>query len=119
MACFIVPGIEAVITTAIQKAVGKERAEKLKFGWLSAMLWGGTALLAVEHIWHGEVVPWPPFLTAMKNPAEIAPMLHETATVGTAMALTMTFVWLAMIAIASAFERKATVEETKVRKAKA
>ena len=34
MACFLVPGTEAVVTTAVQKVIGKERAEKLKLGWL-------------------------------------------------------------------------------------
>jgi hypothetical protein len=44
-------------------------------------------LLAFEHLWHGEIVPWPPFLTAMNNPADIAPMLHEIATIGIGMAV--------------------------------
>jgi len=64
------------------------------------MLWGGTALLALEHVWHGEVVPWPPFLTAMENPADIGPMLHEIATVGVAMAITVTAVWGIMVLVA-------------------
>lgn len=101
MACFLVPGGEAVVTAIVQKAVGKEKAEKWKLGWLNTMLWGGTTLLAIEHIWHGEVVPWPPFLTAMKNPAEIAPMLHEMAVNGTAMAMAVTLAWLVLVALTS------------------
>ncbi|PKH47146.1 hypothetical protein KKB3_00150, partial [Dehalococcoides mccartyi] len=54
------------------------------------------------HVWHGEVVPWWPFLTAMENPADIAPMLHEMATVGGAMAVTVTVVWVIMVLIAEA-----------------
>jgi len=33
-------------------------------GWLTNMLWGGSLLLAFEHVWHGEETPWFPFLTA-------------------------------------------------------
>ena len=29
-----------------------------KLKWLNTMLWGGAALLAFEHVWHGEVVPY-------------------------------------------------------------
>jgi len=68
--------------------------------WLNKMLWGGTILLALEHIWHGEVVLWPPFLTAMETPSEVAPMLHEMATFGVAMAITVTAVWGIMILVA-------------------
>jgi hypothetical protein len=64
------------------------------------MLWGGTILLALEHVWHGEVVPWPPFLTAMANPAEVAPMLREMAIVGVTMALAVTFVWSIIVTVA-------------------
>lgn len=101
MGCFIVPGIEAIITTALARAMGRERAERLKLNWLNTMLWGGVFLLLIEHMWHGEVVPWPPFLTAMENPSEVGVMLHEMATVGVAMALTVTAVWGVMVALAS------------------
>ena len=50
------------------------------------MLWGGAALLAFEHVWHGEVVPYFPFLTAATDPADRAQMLREMATVGVTMA---------------------------------
>jgi len=115
---------EAIVTTVIQKIVenrekkaGKERTVKTglywsrKLSWLNRLLWGGTILLALEHIWHGEVIPWPPFLTAMKNPADIAPMLYEIATIGVAMATFVTIVWAIMIFIA---ERKVkAIPETK------
>jgi hypothetical protein len=101
MACFLVPGGEGIVVSLITKIVGKEKAEKLKLKWLSWMLWGGTILLAIEHIWHGEVVPWPPFLTAMANPADTAAMLYEMATIGTTMALTITFVWGIMVYVSN------------------
>lgn len=118
MACFLVPAAEAVITTIAAKVVkSREDAASLshdpkddalsepsrkipfsrKLKWLNNMLWGGSALLAFEHIWHGEVVPWFPFLTAAQNPADAAEMLHEMATTG---------VWLGMVAVSSAIEKR-------------
>lgn len=113
MACFLVPAGEAIVTTVVQKVMekkekkdGDEKADVMglkwsrRISWLNKMLWGGTILLALEHVWHGEVVPWPPFLTAMENPSDVAPMLHEIATVGVAMALTVTVVWGIIVLIA-------------------
>jgi hypothetical protein len=114
MACFTVPLAEAIVTTIVQKVVEtnekKTGAAKIdtglrwsqRLGWLNKMLWGGVILLALEHVWHGEVVPWPPFLTAMNNPADIAPMLHEIATVGVGMAICVTVVWAVIVLIADA-----------------
>lgn len=110
MACFLVPAAEAVVTTAIQK-VAKEKAKKWRLNWLNIMLWGGVILLAVEHIWHGEVVPWPPFLTAMENPADIPIMLHEMATIGTAMAVVITLTWIVLIVTASILPERVIARE--------
>ena len=77
-----------------------------KLKWLTYMLWGGAVLLAFEHIWHGEVVPWFPFLTAMSDPADAAEMFHEMATVGVAMAGLITVVWIAMCIAASAIAKR-------------
>jgi hypothetical protein len=82
----------AIITTTIQKTA-KNLAEKLKLGILNALLWGGVILLALEHFWHAEVTPWPPFLTAMANPSDIPVMLHEMATVGTMMTTATVASW--------------------------
>jgi len=106
MACFLVPMSEAIITTIIQKTIGRERAENLKLNWLNIMLWGGVILLAIEHIWHGEVVPWPPFLTAMQNPADFAAMIHEMAIVGSAMAITITVTWIVLVKVASIIQAR-------------
>lgn len=126
MACFLVPVAEAVVATVATKAVkAKEPAPaeikidtgalpataKLPFSrklkWLTNMLWGGSALLAFEHVWHGEVVPWFPFLTAAGDPAEAAVMLQEMATVGTSMALLITAVWGGMLFVTNAMEKQA------------
>jgi hypothetical protein len=98
MACFLVPMALAIITSIIQKTA-KNIAEKLKLSILNTLLWGGVILLALEHVWHGEVVPWPPFLTAMSNPADIPIMLHEMATVGTAMSIVTVITWGAIVTI--------------------
>ena len=79
------------ISSQIQGDDRKILSRKLK--WLKNMLWGGAALLAYEHVWHGEVVPWFPFLTAAADPADAAVMLHEMATVGVTMALLVTAAW--------------------------
>ncbi len=113
MACFLVPGGEAIVTTVIEKVIEnrkkKSGVEKTrpsgiswsrKLSWLNKLLWGGTILLALEHVWHGEVVPWPPFLTAMENPGEVGPMLHEMATIGVAMAVAVTIIWGIIVLIA-------------------
>ena len=107
MACFLVPAGEAVVTEIVKKAEAKkeikgnnEKVEKVslsrKLGWLSKLLWGGAVLLAYEHVWHGEVAPFFPFLTAMKDPADTAEMLHEMSTVGVSMAILITAVWIGM-----------------------
>ena len=110
MACFLVSAAEAVVATAIEKAEEKKELQEVKtetgiteevkipwsrkLKWLTYLLWGGAVLLAFEHIWHGEVVPWFPFLTAMSDPGDAAEMFHEMATVGVAMAGLITVVWI-------------------------
>ena len=114
MACFAVPVAEAVVTTIVQKVLAKkEQSSKAKnpfsrkLQWLNNMLWGGSALLAFEHVWHGEVVPWFPFLTAAESPESASEMLHEMSTVGVTMAALVTVVWLAMVAVSSLIEKRA------------
>lgn len=124
MGCFIVPGTEAVVTTVVKKVVeNKENAEEKnlttrsihgdgkiklsqKLKWLSNMLWGGSALLAFEHVWHGEVVPYFPFLTAMNDPADAAEMFHEMSTAGVGMAVVVTLFWAGMVVISNALEKR-------------
>lgn len=77
-----------------------------KLKWLNNMLWGGSALLAFEHIWHGEVTPWFPFLSVADSASETAEMLHEMSTAGVAMAVLVTGVWLGISAISSIIEKR-------------
>ena len=126
MACFLVPMAEAIVTTIAQKVIeSKEKKTGMKtvtsadgftmektpfskkLGWLNKMLWGGSALLAFEHVWHGEVVPYFPFLTAASDPADAAEMLHEMGTAGVAMAAIVTVVWIGMLLVSKSLEKRA------------
>lgn len=127
MACFIVPAVEAVITTVAEKVIrSRETPETMdvvredgtvetvtripfsrKLGWLNKLLWGGVILLAFEHLWHGEIVPWFPFLTAMSDPGDASEMFHEMMTVGTSMAGLITLVWGIMLIVVHSMEKKA------------
>ncbi|MDE7120890.1 MAG: hypothetical protein K2O42_01865 [Oscillospiraceae bacterium] len=104
MACFLVPVAEAIVTTIAEKTLQKHEttlstdtknkipfSQKLKV--LNGMLWGGSGLLAFEHLWHGEITPFFPFLTNATNPADFAEMMHEMATVGVCMSLVATAAW--------------------------
>lgn len=127
MACLLVPAAEAAIVTAVTKvAEAKEKKHmkaegksahscveeevkipfKRKVKWLTNLLWGGSALLAFEHIWHGEIVPWFPFLTAAADAEERAVMLQEMSTVGVCMSLLVTGVWIGMLIVSSVMEKK-------------
>ena len=75
-----------------------------KLGWLGKMMFGGSFLLAIEHVYHGEIIFTPPFLTAVKN-GETADMLHEMATRGVAMAVLLGVVWVAMVGVSTMLER--------------
>lgn len=102
MACFLVPTTEAIVTTVLEKVLKqKNNTFSVKLGWLNKMLWGGSALLAFEHVWHGEVVPFFPFLTAVKD-GNAAEMLHA----GVSMAVLVTAVWGVMVAVSSFIEKR-------------
>lgn len=129
MACFLAPAVEAIVVTIIKKSVKKKEISRIKLeynstiidnqsktgfswscklNWLANLLWGGVFLLAIEHIWHGEVVPWPPFLTAMNNPKDVAPMLYEIATVGVSMVVFVTLIWGIMVLVSDNIYKRIT-----------
>jgi hypothetical protein len=100
MACFTVPMSLAIVIGAIRKKI----PATYHINWLIALLGGGVVALVVEHISHGEVVPYPPFLTAMSSPTDTAVMLHEMATVGVAMAVVCVALWITMVVYVSRME---------------
>ena len=122
MACFLVPAAEAIVTTVASKVIKHKEKESVslpedtiketvrtkfsvKLGWLNNMLWGGSALLAFEHIWHGEIVPYFPFLSAVSN-GETTEMLSEMGSTGVMMAAIVTAAWAGMVAVSSLAEKK-------------
>lgn len=130
MGCFLVPGAEAIVTTVATHVVKKaekkqiperyevcnnhgeiQQVEKISFskklGWLNKMLVGGSGLLMFEHVWHGEVVPFFPFLTAANDPAEFSALLAEMSTAGVTMAVLVTAVWGCMVAASNVIEKRA------------
>ena len=121
MACFLVPTTEAVIAGVSAKRAKKSEGKhatregripfSVKLGWLFRMSALGSALLMFEHVWHGEVVPFFPFLTNAANPESRAEMFHEMATTGVLMAGLITLVWIGMLTVVHFIE---TSEESKV-----
>jgi hypothetical protein len=97
MACFIAPMVTGIVTTVFRKKI----PAALKISWLNIMLWGGVGMLTIEHIAHGEIVLYPPFLTAMQNTANIPVMLKEIALVGGTMTLAVVLIWAVLVAITS------------------
>lgn len=123
MACFIVPVAEAIVTTVAAHILEskEKKAETMfvtedmthirtgfsrKVNWLSKLLWGGSSLLAFEHVWHGEIKPFFPFLTAAESPESFTAMLNEVSTVGVGMALTVTTAWIGMLIISGITEKQ-------------
>ncbi|MDD2626469.1 MAG: hypothetical protein PHT00_01595 [Candidatus Methanomethylophilus sp.] len=77
----------------------KKFPEKYHIKWFNTMIWGAVLALLVEHIWHGEVVPWPPFLTAMSSPGDTAAMISEMGHIGLPMLIAVFLVWAGMVLI--------------------
>lgn len=107
MACFTVSTIGALGVCALRHVVKrKEKTKKhevKKFGsdvlwskklsYLEIMLFSGSLLLLIEHIIHGEIVFYPPFITAMQNKEDTIKMLYEIGTVGVLMFLIILVAW--------------------------
>ena len=109
MACFTVPLATAVAAKAA-KPILAGRATRNPFvarlDWLRKMMFGGSFLLAIEHVYHGEIIMMPPFLTAAKEGGEaLSEMFHEMATRGVAMAVLLVAVWVAMVSVSWALEK--------------
>ena len=109
MACFTVPLATAVAATAAKSVLPASTRTNpfvAKLGWLGKMMFGGSFLLAIEHVYHGEIIFTPPFLTAVKD-GNTADMLHEMATRGVTMAVLLAVVWVAIVAVSTLRERAA------------
>lgn len=111
MACFVVSTV-AGVGVAVARHVVKHNEKKKelagtapkieKFGsdtkwskklaYLELMLFAGSFILAIEHIIHGEIVPWPPFFTAAIE-GTLSEMFYEMGTVGSAMLGILVVTW--------------------------
>ena len=113
MACFVVSAVAAIGVGAAKYVVkhhekkneltvkepkeykfGSEVKWSKKLAYLELMLWSGSFVLAGEHVLHGEVSPYPPFLTAAgEGPEAVSEMLTEMGTVGVAMLAALVATW--------------------------
>lgn len=84
MSCFIAPLVQAVATTACRKIFTNHSNSVLaaNLPTLEKMLWGGSLVLIVDHIAHGELFVF--------NAGELL-------TVGVPMSLVVTAIWLLLV----------------------
>ena len=112
MACFTAAIAEVALVGIIKRKVAQKEqtagisADKgvkiplsTKLSWLITMLWGGVFLLAIEHIYHGEIIAEFPFLTAVRD-GNTSEMLMEIATIGGGICVLIPLVWLIACKIA-------------------
>lgn len=96
MACFVVPLTQAIATTIVRRRAqksGNTSAVAAQLPSLELMLWGGSAMLIVDHIISGEVMPYFPFFSALLEEGGAFTMLREMLTVGVPMSLLVTAIW--------------------------
>jgi len=112
MACFSAPLAAAVVTGVVRRAAAKSPEQPgtiswaTKLGWLEKLFFGGCALLAFEHIWHGEIIFQFPFLTGVRD-GNTAEVLREIATVGGAMTALIFAIWIGMLIVSGMIVRRA------------
>lgn len=99
MACFVVPLTQAIATTLYRRRVSKSETNNSQIVNCSSlqrlewMLWGGSAMLIVDHIISGEIMPVFPFFSALLTEGGGLVMLREMLTVGVPMSLLVTAIW--------------------------
>lgn len=113
MSCFVVPLVQAVVTSSYRKA-NQKKIEKSHSALLhhipalEKMLWGGSVMLVVDHVINGELTWRFPFFTALENAGGGAVMLREMLTVGVPMSLIITAVW-AVYALVKSHKTKTAI----------
>ena len=111
MACFSAPLAAAVVTEVVRRSAAKSPEQPgtiswaTKLGWLEKLFFGGCALLAFEHVWHGEIIFQFPFLTGVRD-GNTAEVLKEIATVGGAMTALIFAIWIGMLVVSAAIVRR-------------
>lgn len=110
MCCFIVPMVQAAVTSACRKHLENKGASSIwaqQLPTLEKILWGGTAMLIVDHIINGEVSWRYPFFTALGQTGGAEVMLHEMLTVGVPMSVVATAIWAVYTLIKKPSRKKA------------
>ena len=112
MACFTAPLAAAIAAGIARRTVAAGNNDKTetvswatKLGWLEKLSLGGCALLAFEHIWHGEIIFRFPFLTGVRD-GGTAEVLREIATVGGAMTALILAVWVEMLLVSAVIVKR-------------
>ncbi len=101
MVCFVTPMITGILTTVFRNKI----PATLRISWLNIMLWGGVAMLVVDHFLAGEIVLYPPFLTAMGTSSAIPMLVQEIITVGGLMTLVVVIIWAILVAVTARMTR--------------
>ena len=117
MACFSAPLAAAIATGIVRRGIAAKTAEQpgtvswaTKLGWLEKLFFGGCALLAFEHVWHGEIIFQFPFLTGVRD-GNTAEVLKEIATVGGTMTALIVAVWIGMLIVSSLIVKRGAAAE--------
>ena len=118
MACFTAPLAAAVAAGLVRRTVkdtgnSETISWATKLGWLEKLSFGGCALLAFEHIWHGEIIFQFPFLTGVRD-GNTAEVLREIATVGGAMTVLIVAVWIGMLIVSSLIVKRGETAKAEV-----
>jgi len=108
MACFIIPLTQAIATTALRRRAAKSASVNTvqnpfltHLPRLEAMLYGGSAMLIVDHILSGELMPIFPFFSALATEGGLTTMLREMLLVGVPMSLLVTAIWAVTVKVSS------------------
>lgn len=94
MACFVVPLVQAIATSAIRKWGRGDGFIGRNIQSLELMLWGGSVMLIVDHVINGELTWRFPFFTALGQTGGASIMLREMLLVGVPMSVIITLVWV-------------------------
>lgn len=62
-------------------------------------------MLLIEHVWHGEIVPFYPFFTAASDPESTKVMINEILTVGVSMDIVLTALWIVVYILVPKFKK--------------
>ena len=93
MACFVVPLVQAIATSALRKWGRKDGFVGRNLASLELMLWGGSVMLIVDPVISGELTWRFPFFTALGQTGGASVMLREMLLVGVPMSVVITLVW--------------------------